>query len=413
MTTIGEPLGTQERPSAMAMLRGAVRRVTEGEIGPLPVILGLIVIGAIFQSQNSNFLRPLNLTNLMVQIAAVGTISVGLVLVLLLGEIDLSVGVVSGLCAGIMAVFATKHGWSGPAAMGAGVLAGAGIGLLQGVWITKLRVPSFIVTLAGLLAWQGALLKVLGKTGTVNLTDEFITDLANRRLPVALGWIIGVLFVLAYAGGAWWSRRRRVRSSMAAPTLAAEVARVAVVAAGVLAAVAIMSVNRSPGLIAIRGVPSGVLIFIALVVVFDLIVRRTKFGRYIFAVGGNVEAARRAGINVDLIRITVFVLASTLAAFGGILAASRLFAVNQGSGSGDVLLSAVAAPVIGGTSLFGGRGNVWSALLGALVIGSISNGMDLLALESSIKFMVTGAVLLSAVTIDALARRSREAAGRS
>jgi D-xylose transport system permease protein len=392
---------------------GIVRRLTQGDIGSLPVLLGLVLIALIFQLANHNFLSPLNLTNLMVQIAAVGTISVGVVLVLLIGEIDLSVGEVSGFCAAIMAVLSVKFNVPGWAAIAAGVLAGIGIGLLQGWWFAKLHVPSFVVTLAGFLGWQGALLYVLGSTGTVNLTDPLIVGLANTRLPVALGWGIGIVFVGVHALSLLSEQRRRAQAGVSSQSAAALIGRIALVAAAVFAAIAVMSINRSPrGFRPVEGVPSAVLIFIGFIMVFDFITRSTRFGRYIYAVGGNAEAARRAGINVDRIRIEVFILCAALAACGGILAGSRLLAVNQSSGGGDVLLNAIAAAVIGGTSLFGGRGSAWSALLGALVIGSIANGMDLLALSSSIKFMVTGGVLLLAVTMDAYVRSRRESTGR-
>jgi D-xylose transport system permease protein len=390
-----------------------VNRITrvlrQWNVGSFPVLLGLILIAAIFQIANPNFLTPLNLTNLMVQISAVGTISVGVVLVLLIGEIDLSVGAVSGLSAGVMAVLSVKHGFPALPAIGIGILTGAAIGLLQGWWIAKLGVPSFVVSLAGLLGWQGALLYVLGSTGTVNLTDPLIIGIANSELPVALGWLVGLIFVGGYAFNLLNYRRQRLKAGLPVQPIWGSLGRILLVATGALAAVGIMSIDRNPGRnVPIQGVPSAVLIFIGLIVLFDFIVRRMRFGRSVFAVGGNVEAARRAGINVDRIRIVVFVLGSTLAAIGGILAGSRLYAVNQSSGSGDVLLNAIAAAVIGGTSLFGGRGSIWSALLGALVIGSIANGMDLLALSAYIKFMVTGAVLLIAVTLDAYGRSRRE-----
>ncbi len=392
---------------------GPLGRAAQGDAGPGAVFLGLLAIWGIFQAANSNFLTPLNLTNLLVQIAATGTVSVGVVLVLLIGEIDLSVGWVSGLSAAVTAVLATKFGVPGPAAILGGLATGAAIGLLQGAWITKLRVPSFIVTLAGLLAWQGALIQVLGETGTVNLTDPVLTGIANQRIPGLMGIALGIVAVGTYAVATLWGRARRARAGMLAPSTARVTVRVILVAAAVFGAVTLMSVNRSPNPAQpVEGIPSGVLAFLGFVVLFDLLTRRTRFGRYVYAVGGNAEAARRTGIDVDRVRIAVFVLSSTLAASGGILAASRLYAVNQSSGGGDVLLAAIAAPVIAGTSLFGGRGNVWSVVLGALVIGSISNGMDLLALASSIKFMITGAVLLVAVTVEALARASREAAGR-
>ena len=415
MSTLAQdPRLAMERGDLRGLIALARRRIRQGEIGSLPVVLGLVIIAIIFQSLNSHFLTPLNLTFLFIQISAVGTIAVGVVLVLLLGEIDLSVGAVSGVCAAVMAVLSVRQGLAGPLAVLAGVIAGAGIGALQGWWITKLRVPSFIVTLAGLLGWQGVLLYLLGTEGTINISDPFITGIVNTRLPVAVGWVIGVALVGGVGAATLMSRARRQRTGLTLEPLTIAVLRLTVIAAGVLGAVALMSVNRAhAGLERIAGVPTAVVVLLAFVVGFDLLTRRTRFGRYVYAVGGNAEAARRAGINVDLIRITVFVLSSTLAACGGIVAASRLYAVNQSSGSGDLLLNAIAAAVIGGTSLFGGRGYVWSALLGALVIGSIANGMNLLALSSSVKFMITGAVLLLAVTIDAISRRGRQAAGRA
>jgi D-xylose transport system permease protein len=408
---------SEDRPlqqhASTGFWRAIVQRLTRGDIGSLPILLGLVVIAAIFQIANHHFLSPLNLTNLLVQISAVGTISVGVVLVLLIGEIDLSVGAVSGLTAGAMAVLSAKTLWPGPAAVAVGILAGLAIGLFQGAWFAKIHVPSFVVTLAGYLGWQGALLYVLGSTGTINLNDPFIVGLANTRTPVAVGWAIAILIVILYAWNLIAGRSQRRSLNLEVPSGASLAGRIAVVAVAILGAVALMSVNRNPVSTgpAIRGVPTAIVILLAFVIVFDLILRRTRFGRAVFAVGGNVEAARRAGINVDRLRIVIFALSSALAACGGILAGSRLLAVNQSSGSGDVLLNAIAAAVIGGTSLFGGRGSTWSALLGALVIGAIANGMDLLAFSSSVKFMVTGVVLLLAVTVDAFGHARREQSG--
>ncbi len=386
--------------------------MSTGYIGSLPVLAGLVLIAIVFQIANSNFLTPLNITNLLVQISAIGTISTGVVLILLLGEIDLSVGAVSGFCAAVMAVLSVKVGLPGILAVLFGILTGSVIGLFQGTWITKFRVPSFVVTLAGSLGWLGALLWVLGSTGTINLNDPFIVGLVNTRLAVWLGWAIGLVIVVFFVVSSILQRARRAHSGLPTQSTASVVARTALISAVILAALAIMSVNRNPrATVPIEGVPTGVIIFIGLIIVFNFVTVRTQFGRSMFAVGGNAEAARRAGINVDRIRITVFVLGSTLAATGGILAGSRLFAVNQSSGSGDVLLNSIAAAVIGGTSLFGGRGSTWSALLGALVIGSIANGMDLLAFASSVRFIVTGAVLLLAVTLDSVTRARREQSG--
>jgi D-xylose transport system permease protein len=269
---------------------------------------------------------------------------------------------------------------------------------------SRFGVPSFVVTLAGLLAWQGALLQVLGSTGSINITDPKITGLANTFYSDAVGWIFAVVVIAAYAGIVLAGYRSRVSHGLTGESLTPLAVRIALVALIAIVAVAILNSDR--------GVPLALLILLAFVVGFEYVARRTRFGRHVYAVGGNAEAARRAGIGVNKIRIAVFALASTMAAIGGVLAASRLLAVNQSSGGSELLLLAIAGPVIAGTSLFGGRGAVWTALLGALVIGSIANGMDLLALSSAVKFMVTGGVLLLAVIVDAIARQQRQAAGR-
>lgn len=381
------------------------RRLRQGELGPLPALLALALIWAAFQIANPNFLSPRNLSNLVSQTAAVGTISVGVVLVLLLGEIDLSVGQVSGLSAAVMTVLNVQHGIPGPIAIIAGIVAGALIGLLQGFWITRFGVPSFIVTLAGLIGWQGALLYVLGETGTININDPVIIGLTGTFLSPVVGWAMGIAAIVVYAASLLVGQRRRRAAGLAAARISGLTMRIVILAAAVLVAIGVLSADR--------GVPLAGLILVGFVVGFDLIVRRTTYGRHVFAVGGNAEAARRAGISVNTIRWSVFVLASALAACGGILFASRIFAVNYSSGGGDILIDAIAAAVIGGTSLFGGRGTVWSALLGAFVIQSIENGLDLIALPSNVKYMVTGAVLLFAVTLDAIARQGRQASGRA
>jgi D-xylose transport system permease protein len=374
-------------------------QIARGELGALRVLVIIAVIWAIFQVQNDRFLSAINLTNLTLQIAAVGTISIGVVLVLLLGEIDLSVGAVSGLAAGVMAVLNVKQGWNPELAILAGLATGAAIGFFNGVMVTTFGIPSFVVTLAGLLAWQGALLLVLGDTGTINLPPSTITDLAGQFYDPWVGWTLAVVVTVGVLGSGLNKRRQRLKAGLEAGPLAGIVLRTALVGGGMFAAVAILASDR--------GIPLAALILVGLCALFAFITTRTRFGRHIYATGGNEEAARRAGIRVNSVKIAVFTIASTFAAAGGILAASRLIAVNQASGSGDLLLLAIAGPVIAGVSLFGGRGTVWAALLGALVIGSISNGMDLLGLDSDIKFMITGGVLLAAVTIDALTRRQR------
>jgi D-xylose transport system permease protein len=297
-------------------------------------------------------------------------------------------------------VLSVKEGLSPELAIVVGLLAGTAIGLFNGVMVTIIGIPSFVVTLAGLIGWQGLHLAVLGDTGAVNLPDNTITDLTSTFFDPGVGWTIAVIAIAAYAGGVLLSRSRRVRGGLEPPPLGETIVKLVAVGAAVVAAVSILNQDR--------GVPLAALIVVVLMIVFSFLTERTRFGRHIFAVGGNAEAARRAGIRINRVRIVVFMLASTLAAAGGVLAASRLLAVNQQSGGSDLLLFAIAGPVVAGTSLFGGRGFVWSALLGALVIQSISNGMDLLALESDVKFMITGGVLLLAVTIDALTRRRRE-----
>jgi D-xylose transport system permease protein len=381
-----------------------LQRVAQGELGSLRVLIGLILIWGIFTVANDRFLTSTNLVNLALQIAATGMISIGVVLVLLLGEIDLSVGIVSGLCAAIMAVLVEQHGWAAVPGIAAAIAAGAAIGLFQGSIVTRFGIPSFVVTLAGLIGWQGALLLVLGSTGTVNITSPTIVGLAGTFYSGATAWIIAAVVVALYAVSSLDARRRRLRAGLEAATPVVVAVRVAAVALVAFGVVAVLDQDR--------GLPLALVILVAFVVIFDFVVRRTRFGRHVLAVGGNAEAARRAGIHVNWVRIVVFVLASSLAACGGILFASRLLAVNQSSGGSDLLLLAIAGPVIAGTSLFGGRGTVWSALLGGLVIGSISNGMDLLALPSSTKYMVTGGVLLAAVVVDAAARQRRQRAGR-
>jgi D-xylose transport system permease protein len=404
VTAAAPPAAPGAEPEAPLSRRQILRRFVQGDLASLRVILGLALIWIIFQSQNDRFLTAGNLTNLWLQITAVGLISVGIVYVLLLGEIDLSVGAVSGLSAAIMAVLNVKHGWNPYLSIAAGIACGLTIGIVQGALSTGFGIPSFVVTLAGLLTWQGALLYVLGDTGTININNSKITGLANTFYSDAVGWTMALIGIGAYAAATLWAWRQRVTAGLADRQLTGPLIRIVVVAVVVIVWVVIFNSDR--------GVPLAVLILVGFVAGMEYVARRTRFGRHVFAVGGSAEAARRAGINVHFIRVAVFGIAGSMAAIGGILQASRLLAVNQGSGGNDLLLLAIAGPVIAGTSLFGGRGSVWSALLGALVIGSISNGMDLLSLESSVKFMVTGGVLLAAVVVDAIARRQRQAVGR-
>jgi D-xylose transport system permease protein len=395
---------TAETEEGVPRPKETVRRLIQGDLASLRVVIGLALIWAIFQFENDRFLSAQNLTNLMLQITAIGLISVGIVFVLLLGEIDLSVGAVSGLAAAVMAVLNVKHGWNPYLAIAAAVAVGMGIGLLQGSLFSRFVVPSFVVTLAGLLAWQGALLQVLGSTGSINLTDPKITGLANTFYSDTVGWVFAAVVIVGYGAVLFLDHRRRAAAGLDSESLAGLALRFGLVAVVTIVATTVLNSDR--------GVPLALLILLAFVVGMEYVVKRTGFGRHVFAVGGNAEAARRAGIPVNGIRVAVFGIAGTMAAIGGIMAASRLLAVNQNSGGNELLLLAIAGPVIAGTSLFGGRGSVWTALMGALVIGSISNGMDLLALSSAVKFMVTGGVLLLAVLVDAVARQQRQGSGR-
>ncbi|WP_327089846.1 sugar ABC transporter permease [Nonomuraea sp. NBC_01738] len=375
-----------------------VARLRQGDVGAWPVVGGLVAIAIVFSTLNDRFLSAENLTNLALQMAATGTIALGIIMVLLLGEIDLSAGSVSGLCATVMTIVHVKQGWHPALAILVALAAGAAIGLIHGVMLTRLRMPSFVVTLAGLMGWLGLLLYLLRQGGTINLPfTGFISGLSDTWLPGWLAWALVVVLVGAMAGAGLVARGLRARAGLpSTPSwwLAARAGGLAVVLG---AAVLIMSADR--------GVPLLLVLFGALVVGFDLLLRHTAFGRHVYAVGGNAEAARRAGINVTRIRVLAFMLAGTLAAAGGILAASRLSAVNQQSGGSDILLMAIAAAVIGGTSLFGGRGRAYDALLGVLVVQSITSGMFLLSVDSSVRLMVTAAVLALAVAIDSLARR--------
>jgi D-xylose transport system permease protein len=372
------------------------------DLSLVPVLGGLVVIAVVFGVLNEHFLSPENLTNLLLQMAATGTISLGIIMVLLLGEIDLSAGSVSGLAAVVMTILSVRNHVPVALAIAAAVAGGMAIGILHGLLFTRIGVPSFVATLAGLIAWQGLMLYLLGKGGTINLPfTGFVAKLSDTWLPQWLSWMLAAGGVATWAMKTALVRRQRLRYDLPVSGPWRTALPIAVVGLVVGAGIVVLSADR--------GVPLLVMIFGALVVVFDLALRHTVIGRYIFAVGGNAEAARRAGINVAGIRVLAFAACSTLAAIGGLLAASRLAAVNQSSGGSDILLMAIAAAVIGGASLFGGRGRTYAALLGILVIQSIANGMLLLNVDSSVRFMVTGIVLAVAVAIDALARRAAPA----
>jgi ABC-type xylose transport system permease subunit len=414
-----EPNGTGQLPAdlqderliATSGISGAIgaftSRLRSGDLGSVPVVVGLIVIWIVFQVANSSFLSSRNLVNLTLQTTSVGVIALGIVLVLLLGEIDLSVGSVSGVAAALVGVTFVNRGWPLVLSLVTGVALGVLIGLFYGLLYTRFGVPSFVITLAGLLGFLGLQLLVLGKDGTINLPyDSALVGFATRSFlsPTVAYGLIAVV-VAAYTVSRLRGRNARAAAGLSAAPMSFILLKAAALALVLLIPVLILNGDR--------GVSSMFLLFVALVVVTDLAVRRTRWGRSVFAVGGSVEAARRAGINVRMIYLSVFAACTTFAAVGGILAAARLVAVGQSSGATDTNLNAIASAVIGGTSLFGGRGSAYSALLGALVITSISNGLALLSLDSSVRYIVTAGVLLVAVTIDSLSRRSRQAHGRA
>ncbi len=383
------------------------RRMRSGDLGSLPVIAALVIIWGIFQGLNSSFLSANNLSTIAFNVVGVGMIAVGIVFVLLLGEIDLSVSYVSGLAGAVFGVLSVNHGFSEPVALVIGILTGTAIGALQGFFFAKVGVPAFVVTLAGFLAWNGAMLWVLGKNGTINLdANGLLYNLYNYTFSdVAIGYGVALVAVLLYLGSSLWEADRRKKAGVPYRPLLDIGLKTAALAVVSFAAAAVL--NQAEGL------PLALLLFLIVVVGFDLVLRRTTYGRQIFAVGGGIEAARRAGINVPWIRISVFMLASTMAAVGGMFLAGQVNSAQSTQGGGNTLMNAIAAAVIGGTSLFGGRGKTWSALLGALVIVSIQQGMYILNLNTAIQYMITGAVLLAAVVVDSVSRRTQKAAGRA
>ncbi|MBD3942464.1 sugar ABC transporter permease [Microbacterium sp. NEAU-LLC] len=393
--------------SIRGLLEGFVARIRGGDLGALPVVLGIVVIWTVFEALNPAFLSSENLVNLTMQCAAIGTIALGVVVVLLVGEIDLSVGSVSGLAAAVLAVTFVQLQWNLVLSLVAALAIGCLVGLLYGYLFTRFGLPSFVITLAGLLGFLGLQLWVLGRTGSIAIPfDSWIVQFAQQLfLPPWAAYALAVVSVGVYA----WSRVRHAQRRAAANLVSQGYASIAVrsglLLLFVVAAIWYLSLDRGVGVM--------FLFFLALVVVMNFLLTRTRWGRSVYAVGGSVEAARRAGIRVDRIYLSVFALCSTLAAVGGILAAARLASANQSSGTGDVNLNAIAAAVIGGTSLFGGRGSAFSALVGIVVIQSISSGLTLLNLDSSVQFMVTGVVLVLAVIVDSLSRRTRAATGRA
>jgi D-xylose transport system permease protein len=362
----------------------------------LPVGISLLLLSIIFQTLNSRFLSGENLANLISQNVPLALIATGSVLMLLIGEIDLSVGVVSGLAASIIISLNVSNGWSPATSIAIGVAVAAVIGLSNGFFVTKFGLPSFVVTLAGLLTWQGVQFTVLRSSGTINIPDGFISSLMSTYLSPSLGYYCALIAILIYSLSIFNNFRKRKKAGLKLKSVRGSIIKILLLAFIALGLVRLLNSSR--------GV-SGALVFLLIVVsVIDYITRRTRFGRNLFAIGGNLEAASRVGINVKRVKVAVFIMGAILAATGGIFASSRLLAVSTQSGGSDLLLNAIAAAVIGGTSLFGGRGSVWAAVLGTLVIGFISNGMDLMNFGSETKLIVTGLVLLAAVSVDSVLR---------
>lgn len=397
----------QHQDTIFGLLRGYINRIKTGDLGMIPVVLGLIIISAVFTVLNPVYLAPNNLVNMLFDCATVGFISLGIVCVLLLGEIDLSVGSMSGLASAIIGVLWVNQGWPVMGAIAVALAVGALVGLLYAELYSRLGMPSFVATLAGLLALLGMQLYILGPSGSINL--PYISPLVRfGQVLVMPGWLAhifallpGVVMLLQ----GLHIRTRRAEVNLSSEPLSALWARSIFMTAVFEFMVFYLNIGR--------GVPWVFGLFILVVVILNYALKRTKWGRSMFAVGGNREAARRSGINVQGIYISAFMICSLLATTGGILAASRLASASQQAGTGDVNLNAIAAAVIGGTSLFGGRGSAYSALLGIIVIQCISNGLTLLNLPSSLRYMITGGVLAVAVIVDSMARRSRVSHGRA
>lgn len=386
------------------------RKIRGGELGSLPVVLGLIVIAIVFQVQNGNFLSASSVANIAVYSSGLGIMAVGIVFVLILGEIDLSMGSVAGVGAAVWAVLNVTNGVNDLLSVVLAVASGLLIGLLHGFFFAKIGVPAFVVTLAGFLGWSGLQIWLMGKEGSINAPSGSIVEnlTAYYFEDKAAAYGLALVAVLAYAGSLLLDAKRRKAAALPSRPVSEIVLRTTVVA--ILCFVVAYVLNEPQGA---RGLPLALVLFVAVLVIADFVARRTLFGRKVFAVGGNAEAARRAGINVDRIRIVVFGVSGMLAAFGGLFVASLSGGATKSLGSGNTLMLVIAAAVIGGTSLFGGRGKVWSALLGMIVIQSIQQGLNMIGMANEIQYMITGAVLLAAVVIDSVSRRTQKTAGRA
>ncbi len=417
----GDELATEaERAAGPEVMAGSLgeymrlmfRRIRSGESGALPVTLGLIAIVIYFQVRNSLFLSPGNLVNLVIQGSPYIILGMAEVWVLLLGEIDLSVGYSGAVCAVITAWAVFTLPWW--VAILLGLATGAVIGSIFGLLITRLALPSFVVTLAGLLGLQGLLILLVARSGhgpggSIPISNSIIDGLTTGQLSPVAGWIVMVVIVAAAAASLLLRDRQRRAASLVTPPLSVTLLKIVVMAVAGVVVVLVGNADRGVGLVSLRGVPWVVLVVLGVLVVYTAVLGRTRFGRYIYAIGGNAEAARRAGVNLNLIRTLAFALTGLTAAIAGIVLASRLGSISTNTDGGQLVLFAVAAAVIGGTHLFGGHGKMINALLGGLVVAAIYNGLGLLGLSAAATYIVTALVLLAAVTIDALSQRGRSA----
>jgi D-xylose transport system permease protein len=389
------------------------QRIKGGEMGVLPVVAGLLLVSILFQTQNSNFLTVANMVNLLVQAAVFSLLAMGEIYALVLGEIDLSAGFVAGLAAVVMATLAKPAGadWPWWAAIGTALLVAAVIGLFQGTLITRLGLPSFVVTLAGLLFWQGVMLRMLGDGGSILIQDKVINNIVSGNLTPIAGWIVMLVLVALFAIMTWRRDERRRGTGLTAPPRVMTLSKILAALAGGVVLVLICNADRGR-IRPVQGVPWVILVVLGVLLAWTFVLGRTRFGRYLYAIGGNAEAARRAGISLPRIRTAAFVLCSLTAGIAGVVFASRLRSISTAVDGGTLVLYSVAAAVIGGTSLFGGRGKAVHGVLGGIVIAAIYNGMGLLGFRAATQYMVTAMVLLAAVVIDALSRRNRPTAAR-
>jgi D-xylose transport system permease protein len=431
MAELDEPTGTEAAPdgatdaaarsadlavppelmsgSVSEYFRMSLVRIRSGEAGVIPVVGGLVLISIVFQAMNSNFLTAENLVNLLVQGAVFCLLALGQVFVLILGEIDLSVGYVAAMGAVIMAdTVGPNYGWPWWVAIIAALAVCACIGLIQGLLITQLGLPSFVVTLAGLLFWEGMALRIIGNVGTIPINDTYINDIASNNIGTTTGWIVMLVIVGVFGVLSFRRDAKRRKAGLVAPPVGITVLKILLALAVGVGLVLLCNTNRGV-LIPIEGVPIVVLLVLGVLAVYTFLFGRTRVGRYWYAIGGNAEAARRAGISLGRLRTLAFVMCSFTAGIAGIVYASRLNSISTAIDGGTLVLYSVAAAVIGGTSLFGGRGKPLHGVLGGIVIAAIYNGMGLVGFAAASQYMVTALVLLAAVTIDALSRRGRTA----